>query len=73
MPTTGYKIDVSRAGSFFDVGEHHAEFGLFKDHESPLSSFSYSGCDALDFDNPVELFDINLNDPQYSVCKSFGG
>ena len=46
--------------------EYHAEFGLFKDHESSLSFFCCE-CDVIVSDKLMEFIDINPNDPQYFV------
>jgi len=40
LATTGCKIDVKEYRLTFDVGEHHAEFVLFKDFELSPSSLS---------------------------------
>jgi len=41
LATAGCKIDVKGGRLTFDIGEHHAHFGLFKDHESSFSSCGY--------------------------------
>ena len=57
-------------------GEHHAEFGLFKDFKfSPASTFVCCGCDTIDLDEPVDLPYSNLNDPSsisYALFEGFG-
>ena len=55
LATTGCKIDVKEGKLTFYVGENHVEFGLFKDFESSLSTFSYCGCDVLDPDEHVNI------------------
>ena len=47
----------------FDEGEHHAEFGLFKHHESSPSSFPCGGCDLVVSTKIMELFDVCPSDP----------
>jgi len=54
---------MSRRKLTFDVREHHAEFGLFKDHESFPSSFAYCGCDVLLSNNTMKVVDACSNDP----------
>ena len=44
LATAGCKIDVQKGRLTFDVGEHHAEFGLFENVE-PLSA-TFSCCDV---------------------------
>jgi len=41
------------------MGEHHAKFDLFKDHESSPSSLPCSGCDVIVFDEFVKLIDVS--------------
>jgi len=57
LSTAGCKIDVKEGKLTLDVGEHHVEFGLFKDSE-PSSTFSYCGCDTIDSDEPMSLYFI---------------
>jgi len=40
LATAGCKINVKKGKMTFDVGEHHVEFGLFKDFEFSPSTFS---------------------------------
>ena len=57
------------------MGEHHAEFGLFKDHVSSSSSFAYCGCDLVVSNEFVELIDVCLNDPyelNYEFIEGYG-
>jgi len=56
----GYKIDVKEGKLTFDVGEHHVEFGLFKDFESSSSTFSCCGCEVVDSDEPVNILKMSL-------------
>jgi len=73
LTTAGCKIDVKEGRLTFDVGENHTEFGLFKDCESSLSTFSYCGCDVLDLDEPAHLTDITQNYPYSFDCALFVG
>mgnify|MGYP001132925556 CR=1 FL=1 len=57
----------------FDVGEHHAEFGLFKGHESYLFFLPCCGCDVIVSDDFVELIDVSPNDPPESDYVSTEG
>ena len=43
----GCKIDVKEGRLTFDMGENHAEFGLFKDLDSSPSTLPYYGYDIL--------------------------
>ena len=63
MDIAACKMYVKGRTLAFDVGEHHVEFGLFKDHES--SSLSLPGCgyDLVISSEIVELFDVSPNDP----------
>ena len=54
LATAGCKIDVKEGKLTFDVREHHAEFGLFKDFEFSPSTFSCCGCQIVDFDEPID-------------------
>jgi len=65
------KINVKENRLVFDVGEHHAEFGLFKDHEPNLSSFSCFEVDVISLDKLVEFIDLSPNYPQCFACESF--
>ena len=49
----------------FDVGEHHAKLGLFKDFESSPSTFSCCRCEVVDSDEPVSILEITQNDPSF--------
>jgi len=62
------KIDVKKDRQTFDVGEHHVEFVLFKDHNS---SVSCCGCDAILSNNPMELIDVSPNNPQHFAYECF--
>jgi len=42
----------------FNVSEHHAELGLFKDHVSSVSSFTCGGDDLLNPDEIMEWIDL---------------
>jgi len=54
-------MDVKEGELTFDVGEHHAEFGLFKDFEPSPSTLSCCGCEVIDSDEPVSSsFDCAL-------------
>jgi len=55
------------------VGEHHAEFGLFKDFESSPSTFSCCGCEIVDFDKPMYIIDMIMNEPSSFECSLFEG
>jgi len=72
LATTRCKIDVQEGKLTFDAGEHHAEFGLFKESEFSPSTFSYCGCKVLEPDEPVSMLDITQNDPfslDYTLFK----
>jgi len=69
----GCRIDVKEEKPTFDVGEHHAEFGLFKDFESSPSTFSCCGCEISDSDEPMDVLDMTLNDPSNFECPLFEG
>jgi len=58
----GCKIDVKEGKLTFDMGEHHTEFGLFKDFEPSPSTLSCRGNEVLDPNEPVNILDITLND-----------
>ena len=60
LATSGYKIDVKEGKLTFDVGEHHAEFGLFKDFKPSPSIHSCCGCEVLDSNGLVSILDITL-------------
>ena len=47
LATAGCKIHVKEGKLTFDVGEHHPEFGLFKDFEFSPSTFSCMGVKLL--------------------------
>jgi len=70
LATAGCKIDVKEGKLTFDVGEHHVEFGLFKDLESS-STFTYCGCDTIDFDEPMDVLIMTLNNPSSFGCTLF--
>jgi len=63
LATAGYKIDVKKVRLTFDVGEHHAEFGLFKDLEYSLSTLPCCGCELAISDKPMRLIDMTPHDP----------
>ena len=69
LATAGWKIDVKEGT--FDVGEHHAEFGLFKDFDASSSTLSCCGCDVVDSNEPVSMLDMTLNDPFSFDCAFF--
>jgi len=71
--TVGYKIDVKEARLTFDLGDHHAEFGLFTDRESSMTTLPYCGCDLVVYDKPEYLIDVTPNDPQESHYDLFEG
>ena len=73
LATTGCKIDVKEGKLAFDVGEHHAEFGLFKDFEFSPSTFACYGCEIVDSDEPVDELDMALNDLSSFYCTLFEG
>ena len=56
------KIDDEEKRLTFDVGEHHAEFGLFKEYEFSSSAFPYCRCDVLASEKAVDLVDVFPND-----------
>jgi len=72
LTTPGCKIDVKDGKLTFHVGEHHVEFGLFKDFESFPSALPYCGCEVLDSTEPVNILEMTLNDPS-SVDTFFEG
>ena len=53
-----------------DVGEHHVEFGLFKDLEHS-STFSCYRCETIDFDEPMDVLIMTLNNPSSFGCTLF--
>ena len=55
----------------FDVGEHHVEFGLFKDFESSPSTFSCCGCEVVDSNEPGSMIKMSRNDPSSVDCTLF--
>jgi len=67
------KIDVTEGKLTFDVGEHHAEFGIFKDCNPSPSTLSYCGCEVLDSNELVSMLDMTLNDPSSFNCTLFEG
>jgi len=71
LTTAGCKIDVKEGKLTFDVGEHHAEFGLFKEFDSSPSTFSCCGCEIIDSDEPMDVVDMTLNDPSSFDCTLF--
>ena len=71
LATAGCKIDVKEGKLTFDVGEHHAEFGLFKDFEFSPSTFACYGCELVDSDEPMDEVDMALNDPSSFYCTLF--
>ena len=71
---TGCKIDVRRRGELtFDVGEHYAKFGAFKDQDSSLASFAYCGCDVPISDVIIKFSDLRFNDPHMVDYESIKG
>ena len=75
LATAGCKIDVKEGKLTFDVGEHHAKFGLFKDFESSPSTVSCCRCEVVDYDEPVSMLEITQNDPSgfdYALFEGFG-
>jgi len=73
LATVGCKTDVKEVKLTFDVGEHHVEFGLFKDFEPSHSTFSCYGYEVLDSNEPVSMIDMTLNDPSNFDCTLFEG
>jgi len=73
LVTTGCKIDVKEGKLISDVGEHHAEFGLFKDFESSPPTFACCGCEVVDSDELVNILHMILNDPSSFDCDLFEG
>ena len=67
LATARCTIDVKEGKLTFDVGEHHVEFGLFKDCESS-STFPCCRCEVFDSNEPVSMIDITLNDPSSFDC-----
>ena len=72
LATAGCKIYVKEGSLTFDVGEHHAKFGLFKDFEFS-HTFSCCGCAIVDSDEPMDVLDMTLNDPSSFNCTLFKG
>jgi len=72
LATVGCKMDVKEGKLTFDVGEHHTEFGLFKDFESSPYTFSCCRCDVLDLDELMNI-DMSPNDPSSFDCALFEG
>ena len=68
LDTMGCKVDAKKGRLTFDVGEHHVEFSLFKDHEFSPSSLACCGCEVLASDESVGLVDLCHNDPQVLDC-----
>jgi len=73
LATAGCKIDVQKGRLTFDVGEHHAEFGLFENVEPLSTTFSCYGCEIVESNEPLVLYDTNLNYPSSFSCVSFEG
>jgi len=73
LATAGCKIDVKEGKLTFDVGKHHAEFGLFKDFEPSPSTHSYYGREVFDSNEPMSMLDMTLNDPFSFDCTLFDG
>ena len=63
LATVGCKNDAKGEKVDFWLGERHAEFGLFKNHKSFLSSLPCCGCDMVVSDGFVKLIDVYPNDP----------
>ena len=61
--TAACNIDVKESRLTFDVGEHHAEFGLFKNPKSSLSTLPRYGCELAISNKPVHFIDMTRNDP----------
>jgi len=75
LTSTGYKIDLNGGKLTFDVGEYHAEFGLFKDYDCSLSSLACCGCDVVISDDFIQLIDVCRNDPHefdYVSTEGYG-
>ena len=72
LATVGCKIDIKKGKPTFDVGEHHVEFGLFKDFKSS-SNFASYGCEVLDSNKLVSMLNMTLNDPSSFDCTLFEG
>jgi len=73
LATVGCKIDVKEGKLTFDVGEHHVEFGLFKDFESSPPTFSCCGCEVVDSNEPVSMIEMSRNDPSSFDYTFFEG
>jgi len=73
LATARCKIDVKEGRLTFDVGEHHAEFGLFENLEASSATFSCCGCETVESNEPKNLPDTNLNDPSSISCALFEG
>ena len=73
LATAGCKIDAKEGKLTVDVGEHNVEFGLFKNFESSPFTFSCCGCEVVDFNEPVSMIDMTLNDPSSFDCSLFEG
>jgi len=57
LATAECMIDVKEEKLTFDVGEHHAQLGLFRDNSSP-STFSCCGCKVVDSNEHVSMLDM---------------
>jgi len=55
------------------MGEHHAEFDLFKGYEFSLTSLNCYGYDVLRFDEAMKLVDVSMNNPHVFDYASFEG
>jgi len=73
LATARCKTDVKEGKLTFDVGEHHAEFDLFKGCNSSLTTLPCCGCEVLDLDKPTSMLDMNPNDPSSFDCVLFKG
>ena len=63
LAAVGYRIHVKSRQLTFDLGDHHAEFGIFKDQDSSFASFAYCGCDVPISNEIVKSNDLCYSDP----------
>jgi len=73
LATVACNIDVKESRLTFDVGKHHAEFGLFKKYESSSFTLPCYGCDVLVSNSLKSLLLESPNDPPIVDCDLFKG
>jgi len=71
LATNRCKIDIKEGKQTPDVGQHHAELGLFRGCNSSPSTFSYYGCEVVDPNELVSMLEITQNDPSSLDCTLF--